>query len=103
MAIEPITKEAFDYEYTSNVTRIMKQFMMLKDIDLSCKQSLSDTFDKALPGQSTNTTFMTVPLDDLCIVNIHSSIEDIDVTKDYVCERMNHLEEKIKNNQRTKY
>ena len=95
-AIEPITKDAFDYKYTSNVTRIMKHNLMLKDIDFSCKQSLLNTFDKALPGQSTNTTFMSVPLDDLFMVDSHSSIEDIDVTPGSIGEKMNQLKEKIK-------
>ena len=89
-AIEPITKDTFDYEYTSNVTRIMKQNLMLKDIDLSCQQSLLDTFKKALPGQSTNTTFMRVPLGDLLTVDNYSSI-NIDVTESSICEKMNHL------------
>ena len=56
-ASEPVTKDEFDQEYTSNKTRIMKQNLMLKEIDLSLQQSLLDTFDKALPGESTNTTF----------------------------------------------
>ena len=69
---------------------------MLKDMNLSCQQSLFDTFEKALPGQSRNTTFLSVPLDDLSMVDIHCSIEDIDVTESSICEKMNHLEEKIK-------
>ena len=90
-AIEPITKDAFYHKYTSNVTRIMKQHLMLKDIDLSCQLSLFDTFEKALPGQSTNTTFTSVPLGDLFVVDFHSSIEDIDVTESSIREKMNHL------------
>ena len=64
---------------------------MLKDINLSWQRSLLNTFHKALPGQSTYTTLMCVPLGDLFMDNIHSSIEDIDVTESSVCERMNHL------------
>ena len=89
--IHLLTNGTFCYIYTSNVTRIMKHSLMLKDIDLSCQQSLFDTFDKALPGQSTNTTLMCVPLDDLFMVDIHSSIEGIDVTESSICEKMNHL------------
>mmetsp|Transcript_21801 Transcript_21801/g.25205 ORF Transcript_21801/g.25205 Transcript_21801/m.25205 type:complete len:358 (-) Transcript_21801:632-1705(-) len=95
-AFEPITKDEFDHKYTSNETRIMKQNLMLKDIDLSRQQSLYDTFKKALPDQSTNTTFMRVPLGDLFTVDNHSSIEDIDVTESSISEKMNHLKEKIK-------
>ena len=69
----------------------MKQNLMLKDIDLSLQQSLLNTFHKALPDQSTNTTFMCVPLGDLFMDDIHGSIEDIDVTESSIREKMNHL------------
>ena len=74
----------------------MKQHLMLKDIDLACQKSLLDTFENALPDQSTNTSFMSVPLGDLFVVDVHSSIEDIDVTESSIREKMNHLKEKIK-------
>ena len=72
----------------------MKQHLMLKDIDLSCQLSLLGTFEKALFGQSTNTIFVSVLLGDLFMVDVHSSIEDIDVTESSIREKMNYLKGK---------
>ena len=95
-AIEPITKDEFDQKYTSNETHIMKQNLMLKDTNLSSQQPLLNTFEKTLSGKSTNPTFMRVPLGDLFVFDVHSSIAEIDVTESSIREKMNHLKEKRK-------
>jgi hypothetical protein len=65
LAIKPVEKDAFDCEHYTIATRTMKLELKQKKIDLGLTETLYETFDKALPDQLTDKTFMNVPLRDL--------------------------------------